>query len=360
MLYLSAESSFGLGDESLGTTWSVLDPSGQSVELVPSDTSPRASFVALHRGEYSVALEVYPVDEPARTGSAELHINIEAWRCAADGISTPCAAADPVVGGRFSMGSTRGGASEQPEHEASVGDFALDRFEVTVGRFRRFFAAYAGAAPAEGAGAHPRISGSGWRPEYSLALPVSSQQLELAFKDCGGSWYSLAAQREALPINCVSWYEAFAFCVWDGGRLPTEAEWEYAAAGGAEGRRYPWGDSEPAAQLAVFGCLFDAGPACTESDLPAGGNTPRGAGRFGQQDLAGSLWEWTVDQFAAYAPGPCSDCAVLDGGEGRVFRGGGFRSDDPEELRAAHRLGFLAEQRDLARGFRCARALARQ
>jgi formylglycine-generating enzyme required for sulfatase activity len=187
-------------------------------------------------------------------------------------------------------------------------------------------------------------------------LPISRQQFELAFEDCGGTWYVDDPQRAARPINCVSWYEAFAFCIWDEGRLPTEAEWEYAAAGGSERRRYPWGDDEPARDRAVFACRFESSPACSESDLPPVGNAPRGAGRFGHQDLAGSLWEWTLDQYAPYGMAPCSDCAVLDGGEGRVFRGGGYRSDDVAELRTTHRLGFLAEQRDATRGFRCARA----
>lgn len=355
-IYISGESSVSFGGAALVATWSVLDPTGEPVEVLRAGASSQSSFVASRRGEYSIALEVHPADAPELSGSADLHIRVDAWRCAADGISPPCRAADLVPGGTFRMGSARGAENERPERAASVGDFALDRFEVSVGRFRQFLDDDAGVEPSEGAGAQPRVVGSGWRAEYDLALPPSRQQLELAFQDCGGTWQSEATWREALPLNCVSWYEAFAFCIWDGGRLPTEAEWEYAAAGGAEDRRYPWGDGEPAPDHAIFGCLFEPGRACEEGDLPPGGNAPRGAGRFAQQDLAGSLWEWTLDQYAPYPLGECSDCAVIAGGEGRVFRGGGFRSDDVRELDAAHRLGFVAEQRDPTRGFRCARA----
>jgi formylglycine-generating enzyme len=357
-LYVSGERSGGFRGAALVLTWSVLDPAGDPLQLLPNAASPRASFVASARGEYSIALEARALDDPSLVGRAELHVAIDSWRCAPDGVRPPCATADPVPAGRFTMGSTDadGEASERPAHEVSVSGFALDRFEVTVGRFGRFFDAYRGVPPAPGAGAHPLIANSGWRSEYDTALPVGREQLELAFKDCGGTWYAAGAAREARPLNCVSWYEAFAFCIWDQGRLPTEAEWEYAAAGGSESRRYPWGEREPAADLAIFGCLFESSPTCTEGDLPPGGNAKRGAARFGQLDLAGSLWEWTLDQYAPYPASACADCAVLDGGEGRVFRGGGFRSENRSELRTAHRLGFLAEQRDVTRGFRCARS----
>jgi formylglycine-generating enzyme len=355
-IYISGESSVSFRGAALVATWSVLDPTGEPVEVLRAGASSQSSFLASRRGEYSVALEVHPPGAPELTGSADLHIRVDTWRCAADGLSPPCRAADLVAGGAFHMGSERGAANERPERAVNVGEFALDRFEVSVGRFGQFLDAYAGVGPSEGAGAHPRVQSSGWRAEFDGALPPSRQQLELAFEDCGGTWHSEAPSREALPLNCVSWYEAFAFCIWDGGRLPTEAEWEYAAAGGAEERRYPWGEAEPAPDQAIFGCLFEPGRACEQADLPPGGNAPLGVGRFAQQDLAGSLWEWTLDQYAPYEAGECSDCAVVDGGEGRVFRGGGFRSEDPRELDAAHRLGFVAEQRDPTRGFRCARA----
>src|SRR6185503_5212427 len=100
-------------------------------------------------------------------------------------------------------------------------------------------------------------------------------------------------------MNCVSWFEAFAFCAWDGGRLPTETEWNYAAAGGNEQRVYPWGANIDLTK-ASYDCAGDGSgtgtPNCMFSDmLPVGSRSPQGDGKWGQADLAGNVWEWTLD-----------------------------------------------------------------
>ena len=150
-------------------------------------------------------------------------------------------------------------------------------------------------------------------------------------------------------MNCVSWYEAFAFCVWDGGRLPTEAEWEYAAAGGDEARPYPWGAaSEPDGDRALFACM-----ACGADDLDPVGARPQGEGRYDQFDLAGSVSEWTLDYFAPYGK-RCDNCANVSYGTERVARGGHLSSDE-EEIQPSARRSFVPEARHFTRGFRCAR-----
>src|ERR1700730_5736435 len=75
------------------------------------------------------------------------------------------------------------------------------------------------------------------------------------------TWTASAGSHENLPINCVNWYEAYSFCIWDGGFLPSEAEWEYAAAGGARQRTYPWGPTAPGTGnwYAIYGCDFPNG-----------------------------------------------------------------------------------------------------
>lgn len=358
--------------------WYVEDPAGNEVALGAFAATVRCSFTAARAGVHLIFLQVGAADDGRHApGRAELRLPIEPWRCAEDGVGSPCDQRLRVTGGDFLLGSSDtedGPPNERPRHAARVDPFLLDRFEVTVGRFRRYLHAYDGTAPARDSGAHPRIPSSGWRSEWDQLLPTSTAQLTRVLDECGSTWSNVPSGGESRPINCVSWYEAFSFCIWDGGRLPTEAEWEYAAAGG-ENRLYPWGATAPlpntAPLLAVFGCFFDGKAGCAPVDLPPVGNAPAGTGRWGHQDLAGSVWEWTLDRYDSYvAPQrvgvtsdaitdaiTCDNCANVDGGEGRIFRGGDFHHDDPLLLRSTTRLGFVADHRDFTRGFRCARAV---
>jgi formylglycine-generating enzyme required for sulfatase activity len=187
-------------------------------------------------------------------------------------------------------------------------------------------------------------------------------------------WTDEASEEtDFLPMTCVGWYEAFLFCAWDGGRLPTEAEWEMAAAGGAEDRLYPWGFEEPDVSTASYQCedltlcteIIANGDCCS---LHRVGTHDAGKGRWGHQDLGGSVREMVFD---AYRPGfytetqfGCIDCAstTYDVGQGskRVMRGGGW-STPSFTLRGADRQAIFAgsennpNQRIADVGFRCAR-----
>jgi formylglycine-generating enzyme required for sulfatase activity len=259
--------------------------------------------------------------------------------------------------GTYRMGTSDNGSDayieaaqiEKPEHDVGVSGMYLDKYEVTVGRYRAFVAAYdawrADGHPVAEEGAHPRIGQSGWQTDWTPMLAATAAELSYEGHcftpndiDPAQTWTDVPGTNEVMPMNCVSWFEAFAFCLWDGGRLPTEAEWEYAAAGGAENRLFPWGADVPGpnAELAVYGCYLDGTGTCGSDilNLADVGFAQAGNGRWGHADLAGSIWEWTLDLYdpAWYSKPEASgtDVASLVFGESsrRVLRGGFWKSDD--------------------------------
>ena len=147
------------------------------------------------------------------------------------------------------------------------------------------------------------------------------------------------------------------------GDLVTEAEWNYAATGGDQQRAYPW--SSPAGALVPLdgshasfndgtGCVGDGMAACALTDLVAVGTKPMGDGRWGHSDLAGNMWEWTLDSFAAYAS-ECRDCANLTAASNRVLRSGSFGSG-AAYLRTGFRNNADPATRFYSFGVRCARS----
>lgn len=264
--------------------------------------------------------------------------------CNDDGSQISCCTTLDIPGGSYD----RGGDSQFP---ATVAAFTMDKYEVTVGRFRAFVDQYDGTPPAVGAGAHPLIAGSGWDAAWNAQLPATKVALmsSLHCESPLDTWTDTAGAHESYPINCVSWYIAFAFCAWDGARLTTEAEWEFAAAGGSENRLYPWGADAPTANHANWG-----GGVSTPRE--AVGSTPLGDARFGHADLAGSQWEWNLDYFAAYES-TCNNCAQLTPEAHRLLRGGGW-SDAMNELGAANRYsGEPPGDVSSDIGIRCGRSL---
>lgn len=279
-----------------------------------------------------------------------------------------------VLLGRSTSGSDAfdGGISpyEVPEHLAFVSAFKLDRFEVSAGRFRRFVTSYTGEPPEVGAGAHPRIEGSGWKAAWNSALPVDRDQLEQrlactgvnALEGAEATYSATPGTKDELPIVCVDWYVAFAFCVWDGGRLPTETEWEYAAAGGLENRLFAWGDAAIDNTRASYDCQADGW--CAAEDLRAVDAYPAGRGRWGHNNLTGNAWEWVLDYDRNWYPeaaasGDCedADCMnLVEGVDGRMTRGGGF-THLGDYQRVAHRGGAPPEFYFWTQGLRCARDL---
>jgi formylglycine-generating enzyme required for sulfatase activity len=292
--------------------------------------------------------------------------------CGASGTGYCCDSA-VIPGGTFfrDYDVAHDGHSGTMNFRATVSDFRLDKYEVTVGRFRAFVAAGMGTqatAPASGDGAHPKLANSGWdSAAYTPQLEASTAQMLTELKNStDATWTDLpTADSENRPINMATWFEAMAFCIWDGGYLPTQAEWTYAAAGGNEQRAFAWSDppetTEITAERASFSpqmdqCNGGGPPGCTVDDLIPVGTRPDGDGRWRQSDLAGNVYEWNLDWVGPY-PVPCDDCARLTQGNpaNRVMRGGAFVYPADVLRNTAHGED-PPTQRNYIAGIRCARA----
>jgi formylglycine-generating enzyme required for sulfatase activity len=313
------------------------------------------------------------------------------------GCESCCTTLDVVANGPFDRTYTSGadGGPTGGADPATVSSFKLDKYLVTVGRFRQFVAAWDGSSgldggpgyePSPGSGKHTHLNGglglalgpnvdagqryeSGWLASDDDSINPTTYNL---ISNCttttnATTWTKVAGTQENLPINCVDWAEAYAFCIWDGGFLPTEAEWEYAAAGGSKELEYPWGATPPGADsgLAIFGCYYPTG----QGDGSAGGCTgvaniapvgapTAGAGLWGHLDMAGEMYEWNLDWFRATYLTPWNDCAYLSdaGASNRLIRGGYFGGPEARIL-PTYRAG--ADPRNNNRrdfiGLRCAR-----
>jgi formylglycine-generating enzyme required for sulfatase activity len=166
----------------------------------------------------------------------------------------------------------------------------IDKYEVNNRSFREF-------VDAGGYTAEAYWSAEGW--EWLLGQPVDMLPMY-----CQGNV-------EGNPAACVTWYEAEAYARWRGGRLPTEAEWEYAARG-PQSLVYPWGnDFDPSLCNMVDG-----------TGLMPIGSYPAGASWVGAEDMAGNVMEWVQDWLGPYAEDPAVDPAGPETGRVKVEKGG--------------------------------------
>ncbi len=277
---------------------------------------------------------------------------------AAAGAPPPSAPAPPappcpdgmihIDGGQFFMGSDDDLPQEKPAHNVTLAAYCIDRYEVTTaayvkcsndGKCKR-----AGKSN-EWDGIKPRD-----RDVYDPLCNVRDPD-----------------DKAKHPINCVEWDMADTYCRAGGGRLPTEAEWEFAARG-PDGRRYPWGDENPTSTL-----LNACGAECTAwakknkveikamyaaddgypNTAPVG-SFPAGKSRYGLEDVVGNVWEWVADWSAPYAAESQVDPKGPKEGTTRVIRGGSWNAAEPAWVRPTFRYWNDPKTRSYGVGFRCA------
>ncbi len=251
-----------------------------------------------------------------------------------------------IPAGTFEMGSETGDSDEKPVHAWKMGEFYMSKYETTRGQFAAFVSDTDYQTEAEKGDGCYGWSGNSWE-----------KKKEFTWRNMGFS------QEDTHPVACVSWNDAVAYSAWLSKktgktyRLPTEAEWEYAARAGTTTERY-WGD--------------DVGKACAYAnvaDLTAKKKFPewtihncedgyvytapvgrKKANSFGLYDMLGNVWEWTCSEYGAYSEGKQVKCNQSVTGQ-RVLRGGSW-FNFAILVRSASRYGLDATYRSFTLGFR--------
>jgi sulfatase modifying factor 1 len=219
-----------------------------------------------------------------------------------------------IPAGEFLMGSSNGAANEAPEHPVSLDAFYIDLFEVTNAQYRECVNA-GGCTPSNTANS---FTYQGYRDE---------------------------ATYDNYPVIGVTWDQAETYCRWASKRLPTEAEWEYAASG-PENLTWPWNNT------------FDPSlSAASAPDTQPVDSYPAGVSPFGVYNMAGNVTEWVQDVFdeGFYANSPAQNPVNTGSSADRVYRGGAFGNSDGSFYTTSRRYSRPRTFSDVDIGFRCAK-----
>jgi formylglycine-generating enzyme required for sulfatase activity len=257
----------------------------------------------------------------------------------------------PIPAGQFFMGSDDKDAlaNEKPPHHVKLGAFCMDMTEVSVAKYQA--CSLDGKCPRAGAEVEwPRITDQDRKAYVGLCTVADPPKPDH-------------------PINCVTWENADRYCKAQQRRLPTEAEWEFAARG-KDGRTYPWGDQPPAANLLNAcdsrcvkwgkrnGVALEAlhpGDDGFETTAPVG-KFLLGRSTYGPLDMAGNVWEWTADWYADYSKGDAENPRGPEFGDRRVIRGGAWNGSYTLWARPSFRYAHDPSARSFGIGFRCAKS----
>ncbi len=228
-----------------------------------------------------------------------------------------------IPAGNFLMGDAfgEGNSDERPWHRVYLDAFFIDKYEVTNEQYRAFCDATGRGYPLD-----PGFGGS-YTSNYFLNKPQN-------------------------PVTDVTWHDASAYATWACKRLSTEAEWEKAARGALEGKRYPWGDTITHDDANYSGA---GGRDMWNYTSPVGSFSPNG---YGLYDVAGNVWEWCADWYgdSYYGSSPASNPTGPATGAYRVLRGGSW-FNAASYVRVALRNSLVPSLRNDIYGFRCARSL---
>ncbi|MBI4871806.1 MAG: SUMF1/EgtB/PvdO family nonheme iron enzyme [Candidatus Riflebacteria bacterium] len=262
-----------------------------------------------------------------------------------------------IPAGSFTMGTAGQTSGEGPQHRVTLSAFFIGKYEVTNAQYAAFLAAAGDPqGPTQHVGHHPSEGAS------KNHTP-------------GGTWNghgdATYSNGDNNPVVYVDWYDAYAYCAWAGLRLPTEAEWERAARGDADGRTYPWGEAAADAG-GLHRCNHGNLTTCCSADAAdgfqytapvgsygPGAPAPRadGSSPFGALDMSGNVWEWCRDWYdgAYYATDVWKDpTGPLTAQLNRLIRGGCWNRD-ADYLRAAYRDSTTPTARYYDIGFRAGR-----
>jgi iron(II)-dependent oxidoreductase len=219
-----------------------------------------------------------------------------------------------IPAGEFIMGKNSAGTTDwQPEHKVMVDAFYIDKCEVTNQQYYEFC----------------KVTGNSL-PEF-----------------WGSSQFKCSLDFPDHPVVGVSFSDAMKYALWAGKRLPTEAEWEYAARGGLPNSNYPWGNQIDST-LVNYGKKYN-------TTLKVGSFKPNG---YGLYDMGGNVWEWTMDNYGSdyYANSPSQNPVGPNSGRFKVIRGGSWHSGGMC-IQTYYRNGLPASWVDFAVGFRCVKEI---